>query len=670
MRKLLIAVFVLAVVGVGGYFGVNAYAQKEAEQQIGTLFGNLEAGGLKATHGPVGFDLFGRRLDIAGIDLVAPDGGGTTSIGRVKATGLSLPSNGRMKVGRIEIADIAFDGPNPVSVAVKASYRIPLIVIEDYEGPESFSASTSEPWQLLLSFLEAASAREVSAPSVSATTQAGEGDTASSTSVAYGAMRLSGIAGGKIATMQIEPSTFTIKTTAVAGGSATGEIGRMSAKGMDIGATIALGDAGRRAAGTTFRTLYESIEADGYKAKFDNGLTQDWKKITVGKVAVRPAALPVDQLRASLRQLDELETKGEKATPAENAALFEAMAGAYGAFELGDISIEDMALQMPDKADVSMKAMRIGAMKGGRFEAFTIDGLSVKGQGEGSFKLDHFALNGLNAQELMQLCADAVSDPAVVNKPQTALAAFRLLAGIDVAGLEAQAADAPDELTRIENFQFNWSDFAGPIPQKIASSVRMSAPTEKLAEKEPVFSMLADAGLPRIDLAFDGAINLNAADKTLTANPSLRIADAFSATYNISLAGIDPAFFQAQSAAEVADKLLAVNFAGLEVTLTDAGIYQMQMKRMADEQGATPEATQEMVVGFAQIIGEQIATDHPELEPATKAVLDFLSAPKGKLTIRITPKNTLPIVALLQAANGGDPAAALDLVNIEATSSR
>lgn len=671
MRKLLVALLLVAALAVGGYFGVTAYAQNEAERQVTALFGNLEAGGLKASRGPVRFDLFARTLDLADITLAAADGSGTTSIGRITARGFSPPANGRIKVARIEIADVAFNGPSPFYAGVTTGYGIPQIVIEDYEGPESVVASSSEPAQLLLSFLESASATAISAPSVLITTEAKLGDNTISTRFGYGAARLSGIAGGRIADVQIGPSTFSYKEPGAKPGNAVdGEIGRTTIKGMDIGAMIALGDPRRRAAETSFRTLYESIEGDDYKASFDNGFTQQWRKITFGKIAVRPAALPIDQISTSFQRLEEAEAKGERTSPAEVANLLDALAGLYGGIEFGGIVIDDMRLQQPGKMDTTLKALRVGDMAGGRFSLITLEGLSGKATDGKTLKLDRFALTGLNPGEMMQLTAEAASAPAALNTPQNALGAFRLMEGMEFAGLEMGADSTPGETMKVDSFQLSWGDYAGPMPQKIASSLRMSGPTAQFAEDQQAFAALADLGIKQLNLNFTGAIDFDEARKTMVATPFVAIGDAFSMSGRLALAGIDGSFYLAKDDAEALQNLLAVKFEGLEITLTDAGIYQMKLKRMAEDQGATPEATQEMVVGFAQIFAEQATSEHPELEPVSKAILDFLGGPKGTLTLKITPKGELPLATLLQATRGGDAEAALDLVNIEATTSR
>ncbi|MDF2996181.1 MAG: hypothetical protein K0R27_1818 [Xanthobacteraceae bacterium] len=668
MRKLVIAVLVLVVATLAGYFGVNAYAQNEAERQVTAVFGNLEAGGLKAGHGAVDFDLFARRLDVAGINLADTNGGGTTSIGRVTASGFSPPANGRVKAAKIEFSDIAFDGPSPFMAGMQTGYRIPLITIENYEGPERIAASSSEPWQLLLSFLESASAGSVSAPGFTITARTGTGEDATSSAFNYGPTRLSDIAGGKIAMMEIAASTFAI-TGKAPGTSAKGEIGRMTAKATDIGAMIALVDPERRAAATEFRTLYESIEAEGYKATFDNGLTQQWKQIALGKVAVRPAALPVDQLVAFSRRMQELQTKGEKAPPAETAAMLEALAGLYGAVELGAMRLDEMVLEQPGVTNATLKTLLIGGMKGGRIDTIAIEGFSGNDPSGKAVKLNRFVVNGLKPGELMQLGADAVINPAELNTTQHHLAVLRSLDGIEIEGIEAPIGPSPDDVVKLGTLQLSWGGFIGPVPSKMAASLRVSGPIAQLADDQP-FSLMAASGATRADVAFDGGLNWSEADKTVTAAPLfVEIAGAFSASAKVTLTGVDKASFFSADEAEALNGALAANLGSLDITLTDAGIYEMKLKQVAKDQDATPEAVQQMTVGIAQIIAQQITSERPELERPAAAIVDFLSAPKGKLVLKITPKASLPLITVIQAANS-DPVSLLDQVNIEATASR
>lgn len=672
MRKFVIAALIVAVVGVAGYFGLDAYARGEAERQVATVFTNIEAGGVKADHGKVDFNLFARRLDIAGIKLAAPDGGGTTTIARVTASGFSPPSDGRVKAARIEIADIAFEGPNPLLPNQQVTYRIPLITIEDYEGPERIDTAGAEPWQLLLSFLEGASASTVSLASFNVGTRAGTDDATTTTDMVYGATRLVDIAGGRIATVTVEPSTFTTE----AGGKAlahsgSGEIGRMSFTGMDIAAAIALGDAGRRAAQTSFRTLYDGIEIDGYKSTSGDGTIEHIKKITLGKVAVRPAAVPVDQFSAFVRRIQEERAKGETISPDVISNGLDTLTGLYGAVEFGPITVEDATMQRPGVVDSALKALRIGAMKNGRFDSIALEGFASATPAPGkTVTIDRFALLGLNFAELMQLSAEIINDPDFVHTPAYTLGLLRILDGIEATGITVQGEGTPDDSTSITTFQFDLSEREGPIPRKFTSSLRMSGSTEQLAADAPMLSLLADSGMKRFDLDLGLTLSFDDATRTLTVATTGKVADAFSGSYTLRLSGLDDAVLLAEDDTAALQNVLGVEFAGAEFTLTDAGIYQMQLKKMAADQDATPEAVQEMVVGFAQIIGGQVTGEHPELTDASKAIIDFLSAPKGTLSLKITPKGSVPATTLVKAIESEDPASALELVGVEATTSR
>src|SRR5947207_103352 len=107
MKKLLLGVVVLAVLAVGGYFGASFWAQARAEKEVEAAFGDMRASGMTATHGAVSFDLLKRTLVVADVALETKTVPVMkTRIGRVTAAGISPPSEGRVSVDRLALADV------------------------------------------------------------------------------------------------------------------------------------------------------------------------------------------------------------------------------------------------------------------------------------------------------------------------------------------------------------------------------------------------------------------------------------------------------------------------------------------------------------------------------------------------------------------------------------
>ncbi len=97
---------------------------------------------------------------------------------------------------------------------------------------------------------------------------------------------------------------------------------------------------------------------------------------------------------------------------------------------------------------------------------------------------------------------------------------------------------------------------------------------------------------------------------------------------------------------------------------------EMKLKQVAEDQGATPEAVQQMTVGIAQIFAQQITPERPELEGRGQGDRRLPLGAEGQTwCLKITPKASLPLITVVQAANN-DLMSLLDEVNIEATVSR
>ncbi len=100
-----------------------------------------------------------------------------------------------------------------------------------------------------------------------------------------------------------------------------------------------------------------------------------------------------------------------------------------------------------------------------------------------------------------------------------------------------------DDVVKVDTFRLSWGDFIGPLPSKTAATVRMSGPIDQLSERS-CSPLLAENGATRANLAFDGGMNWNEADKTITAAPLfVEIGNAFSASAKVTLTGVDKASF-------------------------------------------------------------------------------------------------------------------------------
>lgn len=67
MVKILLGLAAVVVIAVGGFFGFESYTQHRIAGDVEAAFEQIRAGGGKASHGKVSFDLRSRTVRIADI---------------------------------------------------------------------------------------------------------------------------------------------------------------------------------------------------------------------------------------------------------------------------------------------------------------------------------------------------------------------------------------------------------------------------------------------------------------------------------------------------------------------------------------------------------------------------------------------------------------------------
>jgi hypothetical protein len=668
MRKILVAILVLAVIAVGGYFGVNAYAQNEAERQVATIFQNIEASGIKARHGPVAFDLMSRGVTVSDIALTYEDGTSTTTIGRITAAGLGQVGANRVKADRVEIADFSYDGPIMAGSEIKVNYRVPLIAVAQYDGPTQITVSGSDAGQVARAFILAAAAKRITLPSMTTVMTIGTDKNAIRQETTSGITVLDELSRGKVARATFEPST--LSSTGPEQHTYSGKMGKISAEAIDLAASLGLFEPQSEGGGGKFQPILGVVTIDSFTRDYSDGRHRQTGTMSVSDLSVKASRLRISELMTLDGQLLERERRGQKPDLAELSDGSQVVADVIDAIQFTSFDYSDIENTDANGAKTSLKKLSIGKTVDGRIESFVLDGLAITMPDINPVKIDRFAIDGLKFGQMMRFGAalfDRGFAPASTRAER--LQPLQFLDGIEIGGLEAAIGPSPDDVVKVDTFQLSWGNFIGPLPSKTAATIRMSGPIDQLSEKE-LFSLLAENGATRANLAFDGGMNWNEADKTITAAPLfVEVDNAFSASAKVTLTGVDKASFFSADQAEALKGALASNLGSVDITLSDAGIYAMKLKQVAEDQGATPEAVQQMTVGIAQIFAQQLISERPELERPAAAIIDFLSAPKGRLVLKITPKTSLPLITVVQAANN-DVMSLLDEVNIEATVSR
>ncbi|WAC26865.1 hypothetical protein [Ancylobacter sp. SL191] len=664
MRKtFVVATAALLVALVGGYFALGAIVNHFARRQVDALFADLGAAGIEAHRGEVRFDLFKGHFEIENVSFTSP-GQGSLKLTSLVADGLTRPDDRRFTARQIDIHDLSFDGPAPLAPMVDISYRAPKIEITGVEGPTVVTPDGTEPAQIALAVLEALKVQRVAIPESLVTTRSGTGNDRLETDVTHGAVALEDIAGGRVARASIAPSRFT------AGGApanaATGRVGRVSIETIDVAALLILLDPQRRAREENYRTLYGTVKVDGYELKADSGLTQRWSTIEIADVAIRPSAIPAEELLASGQRIQQLAAKGEQPAPAEMAAMLRAMAATYDGLRIRAIAFKDMTALEADGTKVELAALTAGPLNEGKLDSLALDRLKGTEADGSSFHLDTLKIGGLRPGAIMELAADAAESPEATRDIAWLMRLFGIVSSFTLEGAEAPVEKGGEPVV-IDRASLSWSGETDALPTRMAASLRVTGPTAAFAADKPVFALVPD-GMQRASVALDIGGEWNEAASTLTLAPLYaEVSDAFALSVKLSLSDVDDALFSPQPDEALAGALGA-SLAALEITVSDAGIYERKLEEAAKQQDMEPEALRQLLAGFAELLLAQTVADRPDLEPATQALVAFIQKPLSTLSLRITPRHEqLPVMTIVEAVESGEPLGLIDEINVQLT---
>lgn len=664
MRKtFVIAAAALLVALVGGYFALGAIVNHFARRQVDALFADLGAAGIEAHRGEVRFDLFKGHFEIENVSFTAP-GQGSLKLTSLIADGVARPDDRRFTARQIDIREFSFDGPAPLAPMIDTSYRAPKIEITGVVGPTVVTPEGTDPAQIALAVLEALKITRIAIPESLVTTRSGTGNDRLETDVTHGAVTLEDIAGGRVARASVEPSRFTMGGAPA--NAATGRVGRVSLDAIDIGAFLILLDPERRAKEDSYRTVYGAVKMDGYELKADTGLIQKWSTIEIADVAIRPSAIPAEELLASGQRLQALTAKGEQPEPAELAAMLRAVAATYDGIRIRSIALKDMTADEPDGTTAELAALTAGPLDEGRLDSLALDRLKGTEADGKVFRLDALKIGGLRPGAIMELAADATENPDATKDIAWLMRLFGVVSSFSLEGAEAPAEKGGEPVV-VDKASLSWSGETDALPTRMAASLRVTGPTSAFAADKPMFALVPD-GMQRASVAVDLGGTWDEAASTLTLAPVYaEVSDAFALSLKLALKDVDDALFSPQPDEALAGALGA-NLASLDLTLSDAGLYERKLEEAAQQQGMDPESLRQLLAGFAELLLAQTVADRPDLEPAAQALVSFIQKPLSTLSLRVTPRHEeLPVMTIMEAVEAGEPLSVVDELNIQLT---
>lgn len=656
MVKIVSGLVAAIVIAVGGFFGFQFYTQQRITSELDAALEQIRAGGGKASHGKVAFNLLSRTVKVS--DLTAQSAAQppiSVKIGNLTASGVSQPDAARFSAESIEITDVeigATMGPQP---ALSFAYKVPRIVVKDYSGPASLqrpptSSSFADVYRSVLEQFAGVAAASITAPSLSGTINSGVA-TPGGGEVAYTGLAMQDIKDGKVASARIDSAMFTVNAQGAAGkpDKLTGNLANIAGYDIDSRAVAAMFDP-QKARDDQYYRAYRQITTGPYVVTSAQGLNMRIDGMTIDDLGVRPSRMQVADLLAMIPA-----PGAAPPTPAQARALIEKVAKLYEGMRIGNAEMRGFSVETP-QGPVKLSAMRFD-LDNGKVNEFAIEGVDGRAP-DGPVKVGRFALKSLDVANLLRLSAQFAGSPP---PPDKALDMIPLLGGAELRGLVAPFKNTGKQVS-IEQFSLDWGQFVGPIPTKLRMTTKMTTPFDPA---NPSLMPLISAGIDKAVIDNDVGAVWTEATKTFALEPvTLDLGGLVKANARLSLANVPRGVFTLNplQAAAMAEQIEA---GPIEFVLRDIGAVDIAVAQFARIENVSREAARTAIVDNIRSTREQAAA-HPDALAALDAVARFVETPRQTLNVKLTPLGKLPLAQLNQLMNI-DPLLALAQFRIEAS---
>ncbi|WP_065755007.1 hypothetical protein [Bradyrhizobium paxllaeri] len=657
MVKILLGLVAAVVIAVGGYFGFEFYTQQRVAGEVDAAFEQLRAGGGKASHGKVSFDLKSRTVTIADIQTEsATQPPVRMKIASIVASGVSQPDTGRFSADSIEAADVEFGVSIAGPTGGNLTYKMPRLVMKDYSGPASLqrpqaSASVIDVYRFALEQFATVSATSLEAPGVTGTINFGP---AMSGEFAYSGTALRDIKAGKIDSMQIERVNFTVNTQqAGKADKMTGEMLKLASSDFDIAALTAILDP-QKANDDRYIRAYGKTTAGPYTVTSALGLRMRIDAMTIDEVGVRPSRVQLPSLLATIQAAGGT----PQPSPAQARELLEKAAAIYEGMRIGTAEMRGLSAETP-QGPFKLATIRFN-LENGKVGEFAFEGLDANTP-KGPVKLGRFALKSLDIANFMRISAQ-FAGPGQPASPELIAGLFPLIEGVEIKGVTAPFKNT-GKFVNLDGFDMSWGQFVGPIPSKARLIAKMTTPVDA---SDPAMKPLIAAGLDK--LAADGDIGLEwteAARGFVVEVPKLEIGGLLNASARIALTNVPRQTFSA-NAAQAIGAAAQIEAGAIELTVRDLGSVDVGVVQYARAQNISRDAARQAIVEGIRASSQDVAAANPDAANAVQALARFVESPGQTLVIKLTPSDKVPAMQLFQMLKT-DPLLALAQFKIEAS---
>jgi hypothetical protein len=663
MLKILGGLAAAVLIALGGYFGFQFYVHQRVVADVDAALAAVQAGGGKASHGKITFDLWSRTLTAQDI-AVESAGPQPTSLKIARFTAIGAKSDaGRFSADQITATDIELGGTLAAQTRPEFAYKAPRIEIAGYSGLSGplrplDPAVPADFYRQLLERFAAVSATSITIPSVTGRmTMAGSATALGE--YTYAGLAARDVRDGKIAALTIDRATFTAPLQAQGKtDKMTGEVVEIAAYDFDGAATLAMFDPARANDDKYYRT-YRQMKTGAYTASTESGMKMRLDGMEANEIGIRPSRMQFAKIMAVV---DSMPPPGTTPTLEQTRGMMDKAAGLYEGFSIGNAEIRGLTMEMPD-GPFRLGAIKLGKLENGKIEEFAFEGLEARSP-QGPVKLGRFALRALDVANLLRTATQLAGTRSP--SPDQLAGLLLLLEGAEIRNLTAPYRNTGQPVN-IDTLTLGWGQFVGPIPTKTRAALRMSGPIAA-GDPEP-FSALAAAGLKSASINFDLGTAWDEGTRSIAVEPvTVEFGGLMTAAARLSLANVPREVFSfnpLQSAIMAAQ----INVGALEIAIRDNGGVELGVQQYARKQNMSIEDARRAIIEDIRNKGAEVAAKNPDTVAIAEALARFIETPRGTLTIKLTPRGRVAMMEVVQSLKGA-PLEALARFQVDVSNGR
>lgn len=651
MKRILIGLIAVAVLAAGGWFGFSLYAKHRVTAEIETAFEQIRAGGSKASHGKIEFDLPSRTLTIEEVNVEpgrAPLAG--IKAASFKAVGVRQVDEAHIAADTVEVdgVELAIDGAAGAA-NIKVTYKIPQLTLTNYSGPARVQGSPAsdsilDAYRFGLEQFASITAASFNVPTITAAmtgiTGGGAGD------ITYSGLTVRNINRGKIDAAKVDRAVVAINVRQPRPDKITSGFSDLTIEDFDANVVIAALNP-EKANDDSHHRVYRQIST-AYAMTSTSGIGAKIGRILVEDIAYQPSKFRPGELLAVLPK-----DSSAPQNPAQIRELMDKIADLYQGARVGKVTIADLSMDTP-QGTAKLNAIRYSQGE------LALEGLDTPTP-QGQFKMERFALKSFSVPNLMRWAAGLVT-PGRAPAPDQMLGLFGVLSGAEVKGVAAPFKNTK-KLVTIDTLSVDWGQLIDSIPSKAHVVAKFVTPTDP---SDPKQLPLIASGIDKLAIDLDlGAAWTEQSGSFALAPVTLDVGGVAKAQLRVALGNVPREMFSTEPA-QVMGQAARMEAGAIEFSLRDNGGVDLAVAQFARVKNVSRDAARQALVGSIKAQREQFASASPDAGAAVDAIAGFVETPGQTLAIKLTPRAKVPLMQLMQLIQT-DPQSALTQFNIEAS---